>query len=69
MFTRRIELPMSRNIVDAQFYNLKLPIPENYREILSCRYGSDYMVPKPGAKGPTEYIKDWPDKVGKFIEH
>ena len=64
LFTRRIEIPIDKKTIQIPFRNLELPIPSKYREILICRYGNDYMIPKPGFKPSSDYIIDWPGKIG-----
>lgn len=66
LFTRRIEIPIDQSYSRVPFGNLLLPVPVNYSNILRCRYGEDYMIPKPGCKSPTDFIVDWPEKIGIF---
>lgn len=66
LFTRRIELPFNKSSYRVLFGNLSLPIPTNYSEILSLRYGEDFMTPKPGCKSPTDAVIDWPKKLGIY---
>lgn len=65
---RRLQLPWKREFVRVPFMNLNLPIPVNAKEILSFRYGADYMIPNRSwsysKEGKNKYIKEWKGKKG-----
>lgn len=67
LLPRRIEIPMSNEIVRTSFESLSLPILKNAEEFLSLRYGKDYMTPDPNwSCGPNPNIIPWIDKVAVF---
>ena len=62
MIARRIQLPLSHDIKYVSFDRLVLPIPTNSTEILSFRYGPDYMTPNPNwsmTQSYNKYITPW----------
>lgn len=63
---RRIQLPWGKKYIRIPFENLKLPIPENAHEILSFRYGKDYMTPNPNwhYTDANKYTTEWEGKKG-----
>lgn len=68
---RRLELPFKRDRVLTQFEHLRLYIPCNAFDLLECRYGSDYMIPKTdwGITSYDNHIVMWNDKKAYFIEY
>lgn len=67
LLPRRIEMPMSNEVVRVPFENTKLPILNNAHEYLSFRYGTDYMTPNPNWVNSTnKYIIPWVDKVAVY---
>ena len=70
LIPRRIQLPIKKERTSAQFEGLPLYIPLNYDEILSYRYGPDYMVPNPNwsFKSDNNYITVWNEKIGILQE-
>lgn len=68
LIPRRIELPISKNRTNIQFEGMSLFIPKNYDEILSFRYGPDYMIPNPNwsFKSDNNHVTVWSDKIGVF---
>lgn len=70
LLPRRLELPFSRNRVMAEFEGVEVYIQENAHEILSMRYGSDYMVPNPGWVNGFDnpHIIEWYGKIAKFTK-
>lgn len=67
LLPRRIEVPMSNEIIRTPFESLSLPILKNAEEFLSQRYGSNYMIPDPNwSSGPNPNIIPWTDKVAVF---
>ncbi|MBP3228653.1 MAG: LicD family protein [Bacteroidaceae bacterium] len=67
---RRVELPMERNRELVPFADLRLFIPTNADEILSSRYGDDYMTPNPGwgITSHDAHIVRWEEKLGIYKE-
>lgn len=70
LIPRRIQLPIKKERTSTQFEGLPLYIPLNYDEILSYRYGPDYMVPNPNwsFKSDNNYITVWNEKIGILQE-
>lgn len=67
LLPRRLEMPMSNEVVRVPFDSLHLPILKNAHEYLSFRYGKDYMTPKPGwVSGVNPNIVPWEGKVAVF---
>ena len=67
LLPRRLEMPMSRNVIRVPFESLSLPVLENAQEYLSYRYGNDYMTPNPNwVSGPNPNIIPWQGKVAVF---
>jgi hypothetical protein len=66
---RKIELPVSRNTKYIDFEGISLPVPENAEEILSFRYGKDYMIPNPkwNVQSYNKHIIEWNEKKGMFL--
>lgn len=65
--TRRLQLPWKREFVRVPFLHLNLPISSNADEILSFRYGEDYMTPNPKwsyCKCENKYTTEWMGKKG-----
>lgn len=58
---RRIEFPVSYEVVRVPFENIQVNAIANAREWLRCRYGDDYMIPNPGFrdKGDNPHIFVW----------
>ena len=67
----RIEIPLSKTLLRVPFETLLLPVPENSRDFLSRRYGSDFMTPNPHWKSTetNDYMIPWYDKVGIYKEN
>ena len=67
---RRIQLPWQKETHRVAFDDLSLPIPINFHEILSFRYGADYMTPNPNWRCTEEnkYIQIWEGKKG-VVKH
>ena len=65
---RRIELPIERARKKVPFGNTELFVPLNAEEILSFRYGEDYMIPNPewDVRSHDLHIVEWEDKKGIF---
>lgn len=69
LLPRRIEVPISKEVVRVPFETLSLPILSNAHEFLSFRYGSDYMTPNPNwVNSSNEYIIPWVEKVAEYRE-
>lgn len=66
LMPRRVQIPIKKEIKRIQFGPLKLPVPVNADEVLSFRYGKDYMIPNPkwrvGDSNPM--VTAWPEKIG-----
>lgn len=63
---RRIETPISRDIIYVPFKNIELPVPANYENVLRARYGDNYMTPIPGFKTPSEMVHEWEGVIGSY---
>lgn len=68
---RRIELPMTKERKIISFEGVPLFVPQNAEEILSFRYGEDYMVPNPQWEVNSHdlHIVEWKDKLGLFVDY
>lgn len=68
LLPRRLEMPISSNVVRVPFERLCLPILENAQEFLSFRYGANFMTPNPKwTNGDNPYIIPWPEKFADYI--
>lgn len=67
---RRLQLPWSKEFVRIPFQGLNLPVPSNAHEILSFRYGPDYMTPDPQWRYTVinQYTTLWEDKEAYVIK-
>lgn len=64
---RRIEIPMSSDVIRAPFESLMLPVLTNAKEFLRFRYGNDFMTPNPNwINTDNDYIIPWEGKVAKY---
>lgn len=68
LLPRKLYLPLGDNVTTTNFKGIDVSIPTNFEEILSFRYGEDYMTPKPGWKPTTDYIKEVPEWNGIYEE-
>ena len=61
---RRLQLPWQKDFVRVPFETLHLPVCKNAHEILSFRYGPDYMIPNPAWNylDTNKYITIWDDQ-------
>lgn len=66
LLPRKIYVPLGNEIMRTDFKGIEVHIPTNYKEILSFRYGEDYMIPKPGWRPKTKYIVEVPEKKGIY---
>lgn len=66
LIVRRIELPIERERILTNFEGLQLYIPKNFKEILTFRYGPDYMTPNSNwtIKSYDNHIVVWKEKIG-----
>lgn len=64
----RLDTPYNDNLVRIDFLGVQLPIPENYDELLSQRYGDDYMIPNPHYVDNPETFLRWEGKKGILTE-
>lgn len=58
---RRLEFPISYNVLRVPFESIEVNILDNADEWLRCRYGEDYMTPDPSFhdKGDNPHIFIW----------
>ena len=68
LLPRKLYLPLGDNLTKIPFKSINVNIPANYDEILSFRYGPDYMTPKPGWKPTTDSIIEIHNYIGVFKE-
>lgn len=68
LLPRKLYLPLDEKLETIDFKGLKLSIPSNYHELLSFRYGENYMTPLPGWRPQTKYIIEMNEYVGKIEE-
>lgn len=70
VLARRIELPMSKERKLINFENLCLYAPVNAHELLSFRYGEDYMIPNPnwGIKSYDRHIIEWKEVIAVYSD-
>lgn len=68
---RRIELPLSREREKVRFETIELYVPKNATEILTFRYGEDYMTPKPNwnVRSHDTHIVEWHEEKGIYVEY
>ena len=67
LLPRRLEIPMSRELIRVPFETLSLPIMKNAHEFLSFRYGEDYMTPNPNwVSCVNPCIIPWEGKVAVY---
>ena len=66
LLPRKLYLPLGDNLIRYVFKSIAVSIPANYDEILSYRYGTDYLTPKPGWRPKTDSIKEMDDYIGLF---
>lgn len=67
LLPRRLEMPISHEVVRVPFESLSLPIISNAKEFLSYRYGDDYMTPNPNwVSGSNPNIIPWKGKVAIY---
>lgn len=61
---RRLQLPWKKEFIRVPFENLSLPICSNAHEILSFRYGEDYLIPNPkwNYLGLSKYVTIWEEE-------
>lgn len=65
---RKIVLPM-KELIDYNFLNRKVKIPNNYKDYLSAHYGESYMTPDPTwstLSSPAATIQE--GSIGVFIK-
>lgn len=68
LLPRKLYLPLSKELETVDFKGMKVSIPTNYHELLSFRYGDNYMTPIPGWRPDTQYIVQMEGFVGKIEE-
>lgn len=69
LLPRKIYVPLGNDTIDIDFKGIKVKVPRNYHEILTCRYGSDYMTPKPDWKPETDSVIPQPNLLGIYKEY
>lgn len=69
LLPRQLYLPLGDNLARVPFKSITVNIPTNYDEILSFRYGPDYLTPKPGWKPKTESIIEMHDNIGVYTNY
>ena len=69
--SKRLELPLSKEIIRTPFESLMLPIPINADEILAFYYGKDYMNPNPTwhESNNFSFRKPWVDKKAIYTKY
>lgn len=65
----RMYLPLSKDRKEITFKGIKVFVPFNAHEVLQYRYGENYMTPIANWKPHTQYVKEWPEKIGEYIEY
>lgn len=68
LLPRKLFLPLGKELTTIDFKGMKVSIPTNYHELLSFRYGDNYMTPIPGWRPDTQYIVQMEGFVGKIEE-
>lgn len=68
LLPRKLYLPYSEEFKSINFKGIELPIPIDYHQLLSCRYGDDYMIPRKGWRPTTDFIVEQHDSVGVYTE-
>lgn len=68
LLPRKLFLPLGKELMTIDFKGMQLYIPSNYHELLSFRYGDNYMTPIPGWRPQTKFIVDMEGYVGKIVE-
>ena len=68
LLPRRLEMPITKELIRVDFESLSLPVLSNAHEFLSFRYGRDYMTPKPGwVNGVNPFIIPWNEKNASYV--
>lgn len=65
----RLEMPYVKDLIRVDFNGIMLPIPSNYDELLTYRYGKDYMIPNPNYVTDYKVYKCWRDKKAVLQEY
>lgn len=66
--TRKIFLPLSKDVEIIDFKGLKVSIPTNYDEVLRTVFGDNYLTPIPGWTH-DDLSKEMPEWLCKFKEY
>lgn len=66
LIARRLELPFVKDRIQVLFEGIPMYIPRNYDELLSFRYGPDYMIPNPNwsIDSFNNHIVVWEEYMG-----
>ena len=69
VLAHRVEIPVERERIFVPFETLSLPVPHNYKQVLSYIYGDDYMIPNPNwSMGQYHtHIVDWYDAKAVYM--
>ena len=61
VISRKLKMPVSRQVKRIAFESIHVNIMINYDEWLRCRYGDDYMIPNPNFtdRSDNPYIIVW----------
>lgn len=51
----RVSTDCYASSIELPFFNMKIPVPAKYEEVLIAEYGSDYMTPVIGYRQAHEY--------------
>lgn len=67
---RKISLPIDHERVRVAFENIEMYAPKRAHEILTFRYGEDYMIPNPawGINSYNKHIRNWTEKRATYRE-
>ena len=65
---RRLQMPWKKDFIRVPFETLKLPICSNAHEILTFRYGIDYMIPNPqwNCLEENKFVTIWKEELATW---
>lgn len=66
---KRIEMPITKEIIRVPFEDFEVSIPANYGEILEFCYGKSYMIPDPNYVPMKEHRALWYEKLGVYKKY
>lgn len=69
VIARKLEFPVSYEVLRLPFETIEVNVMSNYKEWLTGRYGSDFMIPNPKFhdKGDNPAIKVWSEVKAKML--